>query len=170
MKKHFTIIFTITLCSVFSMRSYGQELKTEEIAEVNIPLDPPFTAGTKIIYPIKGGTITGKITGKFLPIGADFGSLISPTTYKLDVREIIQTADGATIYVTIGGYIYADAETFKLLSAGKAKEVSPDKYYFRLTPVYETTSPKYDWLNHTVAIGVGALTETGVSYKVFAVK
>jgi Protein of unknown function (DUF3237) len=54
--------------------------------------------------------------------------------------------------------------------AGRAKEVSPDKYYFRLTPVYETTSPKYDSLNHTVAIGVGALTETGVRYKVFAVK
>jgi hypothetical protein len=170
MKKHFSIILTITLCSVLSKGSYGQELKTEEIAEVKIPLDLPIAAGTKIIYPIKGGRITGKITGKFLPVGADFGTLISPTTYKLDVREVIQTDDSATIYVTIGGYIYADVETFKLLASGKAKEVNPDKYYFRLTPVYETTSPKYEWLNHTVAIGVGVLTETGVSYKVYAVK
>jgi hypothetical protein len=170
MKKYFTIILTTALCSILSKGSYGQELKTEEIAEVNIPLDPPFAAGTKIIYPIKGGRISGKITGKFLPVGADFGFLISPTNYKLDVREVIQTDDSATIYVTIGGYIYADAETFKLLVSGKAKEVSPARYYFRLTPVYETTSPKYDWLNHKVAIGIGALTETGVSYKVFAVK
>ena len=170
MKKYFAIILTTTLCSALGKGSYAQELKTEEIAEVNIPLDPPIAAGTKLIYPIKGGTITGKITGKFLPIGADFGGLISPTTYKLDVREVIQTVDSAIIYVTIGGYIYADSETFKLIASGKVKELNPEKYYFRLTPVYETTSPKYDWLNHTIAIGAGALTETGVSYKVFAVK
>jgi hypothetical protein len=170
MKKYFTIILTVTFCFVLTKGSYGQELKTEKIAEVNILIDPPTAAGTKIIYPIKGGTITGKINGKFLPIGADFGVLISPTTFKLDVREVIQTIDSATIYVTYTGYIYADAETFKLLVTGKAKDVSPDKYYFRVTPIFETTSPKYDWLNHTIAIGIGTVTETGVSYKVYAVK
>ena len=74
----------MSFCFVLSNRLYGQELKTEKIAEVNILVDPPTSAGTKIIYPIKGGTITGKINGKFLPIGADFGFLISPLTVKAD--------------------------------------------------------------------------------------
>lgn len=164
------IFIAFLICALTFANSYGQEFKTEKIAEVNILVDLPTAAGTKIIYPIKGGTITGKINGKFLPIGADFGTLISPTTFKLDVREVIQTVDSATIYVTYTGYIYADAETFKLLVTGKAKQVSPDKYYFRVTPIFETTSPKYDWLNHTIAIGIGTVTETGVSYKIYAIK
>lgn len=155
---------------LFISVSNGQELKTEKIAEVNILTDAPTAAGSKIIYPIKGGTITGKINGTFLPIGADFGSLISPTNFKLDVREVIQTEDNATIYVTYTGYIYADPETFNLIVSGKAKEVSPDKYYFRISPTFETTSPKYDWLNHIVTVGVGTVTETGVSYIIYAVK
>ena len=170
MKKYFTIILTVTFCFVFFKGSYGQELKTEKIAEVNMTEDPPTEAGTKIIYPITGGSITGKINGKFLPIGADFGTLISPTTFKLDVRGIIQTVDSVTIYATFTGYIYSDAETFNLLSSDKAKEVNPDKYYFRVNTFFETTSPKYDWLNHTIAIGIGKVTENGVSYKIYAVK
>ena len=93
-----------------------------------------------------------------------------PTTFKLDVRGIIQTVDSATVYVTFTGYIYTDTETFKLLSSDKAKEVSPDKYYYRVSPIFETTSPNYDWLNHTIAIGIGTVTENGVSYKIYAVK
>ena len=170
MKKNLFLILTVTFCFGFIKGSFGQELKTEKIGELNIFVDPPTVAGTKIIYPIKGGTSSGKITGKILPIGADFGTLLSPTTFKLDVREVIQTEDSATIYVIYTGYIYADAETFKLLVSGKAKEVSPDKYYFRINPIFETTSKKYDWLNHTVAIGIGTVTETGVSYKIYAIK
>ena len=56
------------------------------------------------------------------------------------------------------------------MASGNVKNLSPDKYYFRINPIFETTSPKYDWLNHTVAIGVGTRTETGVSYKIYAIK
>ncbi|MCW3089379.1 MAG: hypothetical protein JWP81_448, partial [Ferruginibacter sp.] len=69
---------------------------------------------------------------------------------------------------TYTGVIYADAETFKLMATGK--EVSPSKYYIRNTPVFETKSPKYDWLNHIVTVSVGTLTPTGVVYKVYAIK
>lgn len=170
MKKHLMISLAVSFCFVLAKTSAGQELKTEKIAEVNVLVDPPTAAGSKIIYPITGGTISGKINGNILPLGADFGSLISPTTFKLDIREVIQTTDSATIYVTYSGYIHADAETFGLLVSGKAHEVSPDKYYFRINPVFETTSPKYDWLNHTLAIGVGTVTETGVSYILYAIR
>ena len=68
------------------------------------------------------------------------------------------------------GFIYADEATFKQMVSGDVKNLSPDKYYFRINPIFETTSSKYDWLNHTVAIGVGTRTETGVSYKIYAIK
>ena len=168
--KKFTIAFLS--CALTFTNSYAQDLKTEKIMELNYVLDPAVLAGSKIIYANKSGTATGKINGNILSIGGDFGTLLTPTTFKLDVRAVIQTYDSATIYVTYTGFIYTDAETFQLMASGgtKLKELSPDKYYFRINPIFETTSPKYDWLNHTVTIGVGKRTETGVSYKIYAIK
>jgi len=170
MKKFFPIIMTVAICFFLFESSSGQELKSVKIAELNVLVAPPTAAGTKIIYPITGGTISGEINGKVLPIGGDFGMLISPTTFKLDIREVIQTTDSATIYITYNGYIHADPETFGLLVTGRANEVSPEKYYFRINPIFETTSDKYDWLNHTITVGVGTVTETGVSYILYAIR
>ena len=166
------LIIAFLSCALTFANSYAQDLKTEKIMELNYVLDPAVLAGSKIIYANKSGTATGKVNGKILSIGGDFGTLLTPTTFKLDVRAVIQTDDSATIYVTYTGFIYTDEETFKLMASGgaKLKALSPDKYYFRINPIFETTSPKYDWLNHTVAIGVGTRTETGVSYKVYAIK
>lgn len=170
MKKYFNIVMAIVFSLTIFGNSYAQDLKSEKIAEVNITTNMPAMAGSKIIYPLKGGTINGKINGTFLPVGGDFATLISPTNLKVDIRAVIQTQEGENIYVTFTGYIYADAETFGLLTSGRAKEVSPEKYYFRINPIFETTSKKYDWLNHTVAIGVGKMTETGVSYTIYGIK
>jgi hypothetical protein len=83
---------------------------------------------------------------------------------------VIQTKDSATIYITYSGYLYTDAETFNLIASGKGADVNPSKYYFRTNPVFETTAAKYDLLNHTVAVGTGTLTKTGVNYKIYAIK
>ena len=166
-----TRFFSLVLGSCLLLNTaFGQELKTEKIADVTVNLNPPTMAGSKIIYTVKSGTIKGKVNGTILPIGGDFTTLISPTNVKLDVREVIQTEDSATIYITKSGFIYADTATFKLIVIGKGKDVSPNKYYFRSTYFFETTSPKYDWLNHTIGIAIGTITETGVSYKLYAVK
>ena len=163
--------FGLTLGSFLLLNiSFGQELKTEKIADVNVNVNAPTMAGSKIIYTVKSGTIKGKINGTILPIGGDFTSLISPTNIKLDVREVIQTDDSATIYVTKSGFIFTDSTTFNLIVAGKGKDINPDKYYFRATYFFETTTPKYDWLNHSIGIATGTITESGVSYKLYIVK
>ncbi|MFI5187160.1 MAG: hypothetical protein ACHQF0_10570 [Chitinophagales bacterium] len=54
MKKYFNIILTVIFCSILIKAPYGQELKSQKIAEANILADQPTAAGTKIIYPIKG--------------------------------------------------------------------------------------------------------------------
>lgn len=169
MKKYFLAILAAAFCLV-SNGSFAQELKSEKIMELDLPIISPVIAGSKIIYPITDGIVSGNIAGRVLALGGDFGTVINATTFKLDVRLVIQTLDSAMIYTTYTGYFYADEETYKLIESGKASEVDPSKYYIRINPVFETTSPKYDWLNHTIAIGTGTLTKTGVIYKIYAIK
>jgi hypothetical protein len=50
------------------------------------------------------------------------------------------------------------------LAAGEV--VDPKTYYFRIAPVFETASKKYDWLNRIVAVGTGRRDPTGPTYSV----
>ena len=104
MKKYFIVILTAAFCLV-SNGSFAQELKSEKIMELYLPIIPPVMAGTKIIYPITDGIVSGSIAGKVLALGGDFGTVINATTFKLDVRLVIQTSDSATIYTTYTGYL-----------------------------------------------------------------
>lgn len=53
--------------------------------------------GTRNIIPITGGSVTGKVTGKVLPGGADF-QIVSGTA-KLDARYTLSSNDGEFIVV-----------------------------------------------------------------------
>jgi len=57
-----------------------------------------------------------------------------------------------------------------MIKAGKGAQLEPSKYYFRTNPVFETNSSKYDWFSHTIAVGFGSITATGVKYKIYAIK
>jgi hypothetical protein len=52
----------------------------------------------------------------------------------------------------------------------EGEDVDPSEYYFRTTPVFETGSESYGWLNRLVAVGVGRRTATGMVTDVFAVR
>jgi hypothetical protein len=41
--------------------------------------------------------------------------------------------------------------------------------YFRTTPVFETGSEKYAWLNRIISVGIGAITATGAELEVFQI-
>jgi len=176
MKKIIYSIFILSLC--FHQQLLAQELKSEFLFEMNVYLNAaqfvgPVLKGTRVISPVKEGIVKGeKISGKLLVSGgADWGLIVDSTTFKLDVRGTIQTDDGALIYMTYSGYIHADAKKFAMIFSGKANEVSPSDYYFRTNPVFETGSPKYAWLNHTVAIGVGRIPVNGnIVYRIYAIR
>ena len=55
------------------------------------------------------------------------------------------------------------------LKIQKGEDVDPSEYYFRTTPVFETSSEKYGWLNRIVAVGVGKLGKNKVTYKVYKI-
>ena len=51
----------------------------------------------------------------------------------------------------------------------KPRMATEELYYFRVTPVFETASEKYSWLNKIVTVGIGQALPTGVAYKVYAI-
>lgn len=147
-------------------------LAAEEILVITATLRPPFIEGPRVLAGITGGSVTGKITGKVLPIGGEFGVFLSATTYKIDVRAGIQANDGAIVYVRYSGYMSAaDPQTLQKLFSPAGKDLDPSTYYWRTNPLFETASPQYAWLNKTVGVGFGSYNADGeVVYKIYAIQ
>jgi len=175
MKKLICFIFFLSFICFYQPLS-AQELKSEFLFDLEAELNPPqvvgpVLTGTRIIFPVKSGIIKSqKLNGKILPGGGDWGLVVDSTTFKLDVRVTIETDDGAIIFITYSGYVHTDAKKFTKILEGKWDELTPSDYYFRTNPVFETGSPKYAWLNHTIAVGVGRFLPGKVAYRVFAIK
>jgi hypothetical protein len=68
--------------------------------------------GNRNIIPITGGELTGRITGRVLPGGADYQNLSSPAT--IDARYLWQTTDGEIIIVRNGGTFGSLVPTFEV--------------------------------------------------------
>ena len=175
MKKFIFSIFICFLC--FNQLIFAQELKSEFLFDLQISLNPPQTVGpvlkgTRVIFPFKDGSVkSDKINGKILDCSADWGLVLDTTTFKVDVRATIKTDDEALIYITYSGYSHATAKNRAIISAGKGSELSPADYYFRTSFSFETSAPKYAWLNHTVAVGVGRFPAPGkVAYRIYVIK
>jgi hypothetical protein len=171
-------IFSVFICSLFFQQQiFAQELKSEFLFDLEIDLNPPQVVGpvlkgTRLIFPFKDGFVkSDKINGKILECGGDWGLVLDSTTFKVDVRATIEADDGALIYMAYSGYDHTNAKSFAMISAGKGSELSPSDYYFRTSVSFETSSPKYAWLNHTVAISVGRFPAAGkVAYRIYAIK
>ncbi len=149
------------------------DLKTELLCEVSVDLEPPQDVGNtphgvRRIYYVKGGTLEGpKLKGEVLPGGGDWLLLRPDGAGELDVRGTIRTDDGHLIYTYYRGILSIPPEVVQRIFAGE--EVDPSEYYFRTTPVYETSSEKYGWLNRTVAVAVGRVKPNWVGYSVYAI-
>ena len=150
-------------------------LKTEFLCDLSadLDLDGVINVGAtpqgvrQIIY-IKGGTFKGpKMKGAVLPGGGDWLTTRPDGTVVLDVRAVGRTDDGHIIYTYYRGINVMSPEVRERVFRGEA--VDPSEYYFRITPVFETASEKYGWLNQIVAVGVGRISPTGVAYKIYAI-
>ncbi|HLZ20469.1 MAG TPA: DUF3237 domain-containing protein [Smithellaceae bacterium] len=149
------------------------ELKTEFLCEMKITVgktrnlgDTPH--GNRRIVPVTGGTFTGeKLKGEVLPGGADWLCIRPDGATELDVRITLRTDDGHLVYVSYRGIIHVPPAVQQRIDRGEA--VDPSEIYFRSTPVFETGSEKYGWLNRIIAVGAGRRTSAGIEYAVFAV-
>ena len=121
--------------------------------------------GKRRIIPITGGKVTGKVTGKVLPGGADFQIVVSETTADLDARYMIELDNGEHIFVQNRALRRGAAADIAKLVRGE--HVSPEAIYFRCVPTFEVSSPALEWLTQSIFIGTGARFPDSVQISIF---
>lgn len=120
------------------------------------------------IFPVDGGSFEGpKMRGRVLAEGADWVSFRADGTMIIDVRTALETDDGALISMQYQGLCYTTSPEAQQRFA--RREAGPfEDLYLRTTPRFETSHPKYEWLNRVVAVTNGMRTDEGPCYQVFA--
>lgn len=126
-------------------------------------------AGSRRIATVAGGRFEGeRLRGTIHPApGGDWLLARPDGATILDVRVTLETDDRQLIYMTYRGIRHGPAAVMARLAKGEA--VDPASYYFRTTPLFETASPKYDWLNRIVSVATGRREATGPVYEVYEV-
>jgi hypothetical protein len=128
-------------------------LKTEFLMDMILDVSTPQNLGTRRIVPVTGGTFEGpKLKGTALGGGADWILVRPDGVNELNVRVTLRTDDDQLIYLTYRG----------LLFTPKGGE-----QYWRTTPIFETGSAKYEWLNKIIAVGVGKTVPGKAAYSIY---
>jgi hypothetical protein len=149
------------------------ELKWKPLMSFRIGVAPPSIIGMtpgydRRIGEITGGTFEGeRLNGTFISGGSDWQSLRADGAITINVRLPMKTDDGALIAMRYRGIRCGPKEVMDRLAKGET--VNPNEYYFRVTPWFETSSEKYDWLNRVVAVAIGHRLPEGPTYQVFEI-
>jgi hypothetical protein len=149
------------------------ELKSELLYRMTLEVASPFDIGKgprgqRMVIPFKSGRFAGpKLRGEVLVTGGDWLLRRADGVLELDVRRTLRTDDGHHIYAAYRGILTGSADNLARMERGEA--VPASDLYFRTTPVFETGSEKYAWLNRIVAVGIGAITSTGAELEVFEI-
>ena len=150
------------------------ELQSRPLFDISITVDAPHDLGatplgTRRIVPVTGGSFSGeRLRGTVMPsAAADWIIVRANGSVLLDVRLTLKTHDDELIYMTYRGIRHSTPEVAARLARGD--KVDPAEYYFRTTPVLETGSEKYEWLNNIICAAVGERLAGEVRYNVFEI-
>lgn len=115
-------------------------------------------AGARTIAEVSGGSMNGeRVNGTVKGnAAADWMLTSKDGIATLDVRVVVETDDGALIYITYEGR--AD------WSEG------PGTKPIYMAPKFETSDERYTWLNSVQAVGKGQLGAGTVSYEIAEVR
>jgi len=125
--------------------------------------------GVRKIAAVTGGTFEGeRLRGTVVsPPCGDWLLLRTDGVLCLDVRLTLKTDDGALVFMHYKGMRHGPKDVIDRL--GRGEVVDPAAYYMRATPVFETASDKYSWLNRAVFVAVGRRNAVGPIYDVHEV-
>jgi hypothetical protein len=112
---------------------------------------PETPNGTRVIaecqsFDVSGERITAHLKGR---AAADWLTLDARLQGTLDVRTLVETDDGALVFVSYRGRID--------LSAG------PDAATSYAAPIFDTGDERYLWLNRLQTVAKGALSDGGTT-------
>jgi hypothetical protein len=116
---------------------------------------------------IQGGSFDGERLSGEVVTGNDWQSVRSDSCIKLDVRLVLKTTDGELIVMTYTCLRAGPPSVIEKLDKGEP--VDPTSYYFRMNPIFETSSKKYDWMNRIIAVGTGDQLPDCPVYNIFEV-
>jgi hypothetical protein len=147
--------------------------KLDHVCDFKVTLDPirelgSGRAGLRRIVPIVGGTVSGpKLQGRILNLGADWQTVFSNGLAELDTRYAMETNDSAVIEIQNYGFRHGDPSVLDAIARGE--DVDPDSYYMRTHAKLETGDARYDWVNKTLFVGVGARLRQAVQISLYAI-
>ena len=131
----------------------ASELESAFLMELSLDVADQLDVGHTSIAPVTGGTFGGlRLQGTVRDGGADWLTQVSGHS-SLDVRITLDTDDGEIIYMTYTGVVHR----------------ADSGLYWRVRPIFQTASEKYDWLNHIVCIGKSKQIAGKVAYDVFEI-
>jgi hypothetical protein len=116
---------------------------------------------------ITGGSFEGERLSGEVVTGNDWQDVRNDSSIKLDVRLVLKTTDGALIVMNYQCLRAGTPEVMEKLNKGE--NVDPTSYYFRMNPMFETSSKKYDWMNRIIAVGIGHRPPEGPVYSIFEI-
>ncbi|MGO9567649.1 MAG: DUF3237 domain-containing protein [Desulfomonilaceae bacterium] len=125
--------------------------------------------GKRRIIPITGGKFEGPLlNGEIMNNGADWQIVTDDGLAIIDTRYLLKTNDGAYIMLQTKGFRYGPPEVMARVAKGET--VDPNEYFFRLYMQFETSAPKYSWLNRAMAIGMAMRLGNAVVYDAYLIK
>ncbi|MEX0964545.1 MAG: DUF3237 domain-containing protein [Pseudohongiellaceae bacterium] len=131
----------------------ASELESRFLMELSLDVADQLDAGNTSIAPVTGGSFGGpRLSGTVRDGGADWITQVSGHS-SLDVRITLDTADNEIIYMSYTGVVHR----------------ADSGLYWRVRPIFQTASEKYDWLNHIVCIGKSKQIPGKVAYDVFEI-
>jgi hypothetical protein len=124
--------------------------------------------GTRMLFPVSRGTIEGpRLRGEMVPGSIDWVTVGSDGIGRIDVHAMIKTHDDAVVQMTATGRTVLGERAADFLAG---EEISGDEAYIRICPLFETSDPRYAWLNEVVTIARCDLSMTRIRYQISVVQ
>ena len=109
--------------------------------------------GDRVITDISEGRWDGeRLFGRIVGAGGDWAVPGPAGTTLLDVRQVLETDDGAIIYVSYRGRSDRSRGTYTV------------------APTFETSDERYTWLNAVQAVGRGRYEDGRLTYEMYEVR
>lgn len=117
---------------------------------------------------VTGGRFEGaEMRGRILPGGGDFLMMRPDGGMHLDVRLVLETDQGETVYMQYVGRRNGPPAVMERYRTSSPVAFGED--YFRTIVQFETASPRLSRLNNVLAIGAGWRSADGALYEVFEI-
>ncbi|MDE1182610.1 DUF3237 domain-containing protein [Paraburkholderia sp.] len=155
-------------------------IEFEYVATIDVQVGTLFETGmhalgNRRLIPITAGTVSGpRLNGRILDGGADSQIVRADGQVDLSARYMIETVDGARIYIENDGV--RRAMTVEEGGAPGDAQAAIDgsssgaAMYFRTVPTFETASPDYRWLTQSIFVCSGTREPTRVLLHIYRVK